>query len=148
MRFRSISILASGALLIVASAAFAGQPKKGATYKGFASPKSTGNAIQFKVSANGKRVSAVKVSYGPIACQGVDPHVAAGGSATVSKHGTFTVSLIMYFPPTEPSRHVGTLLVTGTFGKHGSESGTIKSQFSGNGFQAACDGAQLYSATG
>jgi hypothetical protein len=133
-------------LLVVVAAALAAKPIKGATYKGSAP---NGDPVQFKVSATGKKVSGFTVTFAPIGCQGVAPKVSSSGSAKITSKGTFKVSLVMYFPPTQPSRHVGTLVMTGTFGKHGKETGKLRSQFSGaDFFSTSCDTTVAYSTKG
>jgi hypothetical protein len=135
-----------GVALATAAVALAARPLKGATYKGTAS---NGATVQFKVSATGKTVKGFKISYAPLACQGAEPAVKSGGSATISRKGRFKVTRPMYFPPTQPSRVVGTVVVTGTFGKHGKEAGKLKSQFSGkHDFSKSCDDTIGYSTTG
>lgn len=132
--------------LATAAIALAAHPVKGATYKGSAP---NGLPVQFKVSANGKQAKGFKIGYAPLGCQGADPQVASGGSTTISSTGKFKISRPMYFPPTEPSRHVGTLVITGTFRKHGKEVGKLSSRFSGKyGYSASCNTTVGYSTTG
>jgi hypothetical protein len=132
----------------VAGLALASNPTKGATYKGSWGPKSFNATVQFKVSGNGKRVSGFNVPIGPLGCQGSGPKIKSGGSAGVKK-GRFRLSLFMYFPPTQPSRHVGSLVVTGTFARHGKESGKLSAKFSGqNGYRPSCDKSVSYSTKG
>lgn len=135
-----------GVALATAAVALAAHPVKGATYTGSAP---NGLPIQFKVSANGKQAKGFKIGYGPIGCQGADPQVTSGGSTTISSTGKFKITRPMYFPPTQPSRHVGTLVVTGTFRKHGKEVGKLTSQFSGkNGYSSNCNTTVGYSTKG
>jgi hypothetical protein len=95
-----------------------------------------------------KRVSDFQIPDGPLGCQGAGPKIKSGGSAAVKK-GRFKVSLVMYFPPTKRSSHVGSLVVTGTFAKHGKESGQLSAKFSGqNGYRPSCDKSVSYSAKG
>ncbi len=145
--FRSL-LLACVVGLSVAGLALASNPTKGATYKGSWGPKSDNATVQFKVSGNGKRVSGFSIPVGPLGCQGAGPKIKSGGSAAVKK-GRFKVSLAMYFPPTEPGRHVGSLVVTGSFAKHGKESGKLSAKFSGqNGYRTSCDKSVSYSTKG
>jgi hypothetical protein len=90
------------------------------------------------VSTSGKKVSSFKLGSVPLHCQGVFP-LASSTSAGVSKAGKFKATLELYFPPTQPSRHVGTVVVSGTFLKHGNESGKLAAKYTSNGFTKSCD---------
>ncbi len=64
------------------------------------------------------------------------------GSSAVTK-GKFTVKLPIYFAPTH--QHQGFVSVTGTFGKHGKESGKVKTDFTTS---RVCNGTATYTTTG
>jgi hypothetical protein len=130
-----------------AAAALAASPLKGATYHGSWGTAPAGGTVQFKVSANGKKVSGFNLGSVPLNCQGVIPQ-ANSSSATVSKAGKFAATLTLFFPPTQPSRHVGTLVVSGTFHKGRKESGTLAVKYSSHGFSKSCGETVSYSAKG
>jgi hypothetical protein len=143
--------LVIGGLIAVAIAgvASAAKPVKGATYSGTIKISGSLTApISFTVSSSGKKVSSFTTGQIPFGCQGAQPSFKSGG-ATVSKKGKFTAKLTMFFPPTQPSRTVGTLTITGKFAKHGKESGKLTSTFTGkNGYKASCGKTASYSTKG
>ncbi len=141
-------IIATGLVLATtAAAALAGNPLKGATYTGSWGTSPAGGTVAFKVSASGKRVSAIKLGTVPLHCQGAIPSTSAG-SAAVSKTGKFTATLALYFPPTQPGRHVGIVTVSGTFLGHGKETGKLAAKYTGNGFSKSCGETVSYSTKG
>ena len=125
-----IGALAAVATLSVTTVAIASSAVKGASYVGSYSDGAT-NAISFKVSANGKKVLDLTVST-PIKCQGGCGGIgsASPASASISKHGRFTVKLNLVFPPGS-NKSEGTETVTGEFLKHGIATGTVSSHFKG-----------------
>lgn len=125
-----------------AAAAVAATPVRAATYSGKISRASNVTfPISFKVSANGKRVSSfVLTSSYPVYCQGGGFGTVQPASGTVSKHGTFKVKLPIYFAPAH--QHQGFVIVTGAFGKHGKESGTVRTDFT---HSSSCNGTSSYS---
>lgn len=131
--------------LIGTGVALAAKPLKGATYSG----SFTGevyNTISFKVSSNGKKVSSFNIPSPPAGCQGGGFGSASGGTATVSKQGTFKVTLNIVFAPEHKTN--GTVLITGKFGKHGRQSGKISSTYTGKDFPASCNATKSYSTKG
>jgi hypothetical protein len=131
--------------LVGTGVALAANPLKGATYSGTFTGE-VYNTISFKVSSNGKKVSGFNIPSPPVGCQGGAFGSSTGGTATVSKKGTFKVTLNMVFAPQKKTN--GTVLVTGKFGKHGSESGTLSSTFTGKDFTTSCDATKSYSTKG
>jgi hypothetical protein len=131
--------------LVGAAVALAAKPLKGATYSGTFTGQ-VYNTITFKVSSNGKKVSAFNIPSPPVGCQGAAFGSATGGTATVSKNGTFKATLNLVFTPEHKTN--GTVLVSGKFGKHGSESGTISSNFTDPSFPKSCNASKSYSAKG
>lgn len=127
-----------------AAAALGASPIKGATYNGSWGNAPAGGSVHFKVSASGKKVSGFKLGSVPLHCQGVIP-LANSASAAVSKTGKFTATLALYFPPTQPGRHVGTVVVSGTFLKNRKESGKLAAKYTANGFSKSCDETVGYS---
>ncbi|HEX3692848.1 MAG TPA: hypothetical protein VHU13_05835 [Solirubrobacteraceae bacterium] len=131
--------------LVVAAGALAAKPIKGATYSG--TIKRTSNVtytISFKVSANGKKVSDFRLLSGyPVYCEGGGFGEVKSASGKVTDKGTFTVKLPIYFAPTH--QHQGFVIVTGSFGEHGKESGKVKTDFTK---AATCNGTSSYSTTG
>jgi hypothetical protein len=146
-RRASASVLALAALLAVtggAAVALAANQIKGATYKGKISLSHASNitlTIRFRVSANGKRVSSFTLTNGyPIYCQGGGFGTAQSASGTITKDGTFTVKLPLYFAPAH--QHQGFVVITGKFAKHGKESGKVKTDFT---HSSRCNGTATYS---
>jgi hypothetical protein len=144
-----VVVAAAGAAL----AAKPGKPAKGATYSGNITRVVTtgGNTfkstfpISFKVSKNGKKVSGFKLISGyPVYCQGGGFGTAQSTSAKISAKGTFKVKLALYFAPEHS--HQGFVIVSGKFGKHKEESGTIKTDFTK--FGSSCNGTSKYTTKG
>lgn len=144
MRFKLAFPAAMLVTLVACAAALAAKPIKGATYAG--SIHKTSNVvftIKFTVSKNGTRVSSFSVPDVPVYCQGGGFGTPQTTTAKVTKHGTFTAKLPLYFAPTKD--HQGYLIVTGKFAKHGKESGTAKTDFTRS---TACNGSSTYSTVG
>jgi hypothetical protein len=141
----AISLATVVALLVGTAAALAAKPIKGATYRGGIKRSSNVTySISFKVSANGKRVGSFSLPNGyPVYCQGGGFGQAQAGSGKVSKTGKFTVKLALYFAPTH--QHQGFVIITGKFGKHGKESGTVTTDFTTS---HVCNGTATYTTTG
>ena len=141
----AIALTALVAVTIGPVAALAAKPVSGATYSGKISRASNVTfPISFKVSANGKRVSSfVLASSYPVYCQGGGFGAVQPASGTISKHGTFKVKLPIYFAPAH--QHQGFVIVTGTFAKHGKESGTVRTDFTRS---SSCNGTSRYSTKG
>lgn len=121
-------------------------PKRGATYSGLITRVIDGNSstfpITFEVSKNGKKVEDFSLpSDYPIYCEGGGFGEAQAATAKISRQGTFTAKLPLYFAPTHD--HQGFLKVTGKFGKQGHESGKVVTEFSG-GSLTGCNGTSKY----
>jgi hypothetical protein len=134
-------------VLSCAGAALAASQIKGAGYRGrLAAPRSS-YKVSFKVSANGRQVTGLTISNTPFYCSGggrpIPVHFA---NATISSLGAFT-STGQYVIREGPLKgQVGTKLkITGTFGKHGSELGTVASTYPKT---PKCDGKSRYSTKG
>jgi len=129
-RLCGIGGLATVAALAVASVASASNAVKSASYVGSYSDGAT-DAISFKVSPNGKKVTDLTVST-PITCQGGCGGIGSGSptSASISKNGKFKVTLNLDFPPGS-NKSEGTETVTGKFLKQGFATGTVSSHFKG-----------------
>lgn len=133
--------IAAGAALtlacVLASAGLASAARqvKGATYVGhYKGASQVGlEAIAFKVSANGHKVTFISVET-PIKCNGGCGGVGApkGGTATITRSGTFKAKLKIPAPG-PAGKSEGTVTVTGTFRAHGKASGTVASHFNGGG---------------
>ena len=122
-----------------AGVALAAKPVAGASYAGKTIVKYPA-AVSFKVSANGKRVTGLTVPV-VLGCQGGGIAPAKPGSATITANGKFSATLFLRSPlgKVTPQKEI----VTGTFGKRGHESGTIKSVFT----SAGCGTTVRYSTT-
>jgi hypothetical protein len=147
-----LTVIAALATASVALAAKPAKPVKGATYSGNITRviKSAGKTfkatfpISFKVSKNGKKVSTFTfTSNYPIYCQGGGFGSPQAASGRISKKGTFTVKLPLYFAPEHS--HQGFLIVSGKFGKHKKESGAVKTDFTKS---QTCNGTAKYTTKG
>jgi hypothetical protein len=138
---RAMTIVSMG-VLASAGVALAAQPKKGASYSG-AFKSLSSDTVSFKVSANGKKVSGFAIPNPPVGCQGGAFGSASGGTATVSTQGTFKITLNLVFAPEH--RTNGKVVVSGRFGKHGTESGKISSVFTSKTFSTSCNASVTYS---
>ncbi|MBS1860566.1 MAG: hypothetical protein JSS68_02530 [Actinobacteria bacterium] len=122
------------------------QPGKGKTYTGSITRVVAGTSstfpISFEVSKNGKKVHdfSLPSSY-PVYCEGGGFGEAQDATAKISKQGTFTAKLPLYFAPTHD--HQGFLKITGKFGKKGHESGKVITEFSGAA-STSCNGTSTY----
>jgi len=120
------------ATLASAGIALAAKQVKGATYVGhYKGAAQTVEAVSFKVSSNGRKVIDLSVQT-PFKCNGGCGGVGTptGGSARISRRGTFKVKLRIPAPG-PGGKSEGTDTVTGTFHAHGKASGTVTSQFNG-----------------
>jgi hypothetical protein len=113
--------LASPAVVLASNAA------KGKSYVGSYAGVQSGE-ISFEVSANGKQVIDLSVST-PFKCSGgcggvVSP---SGGTAQISRQGTFKATLKLHAPGT--GKVYGSDTVTGKFLTHGEATGTVTSHF-------------------
>ena len=143
MRYRLVSILSVGALLIVAGASFAAAPRKGATYRGTWGAAIEHNSISFKVSGNGKNVSHFVVSGLPLGCQGGGFGNPVSTSGSISNAATFKVTMRLVFAPAH--RTTGTLTVSGKFLPLGKETGKLSTHFN-SPFPTSCDRTDSYHA--
>ncbi|HEV3094103.1 MAG TPA: hypothetical protein VGY30_06275 [Solirubrobacteraceae bacterium] len=144
---RPVLAAAAVALIATTGVAPAASPIKGATYSGTLKlPHATSvvYGISFKVSPNGKNVSGFALPNGyPVYCEGGGFGQVQSGSGKVTRKGTFSVKLPIYFAPVH--QHQGFVIVTGSFGKHGKASGKVKTDFTK---AKACNGTSSYTATG
>ncbi len=120
--------LAVMATFVLGGVAVASSATAGATYVGHYKGRST-DQITFKISANGKKVIDLSVAT-PFKCNGGCGGVGSPspGSASISKSGKFKAVLTINAPGST-TKAEGTDTVTGTFGKHGEATGTVKSHF-------------------
>ena len=140
-----VATIAAAAASALAAVAVAAHPLDGATYRGsFTGSAST--TLSFKVSANGKRVSGFTMDVPPVGCQGGAFGNPKPGSAAVTKQGTFTATLTLYFAPRNSVN--GKVVVTGTFASKGREHGTVSSIFTNKLFPKSCDKRVTYTTTG
>ncbi len=135
---------AAVALLIGASAALAANQVKGGSYTGALTPSRDGVAVTFKVSSNGKQVTALRVSNTPLYCSGGGPPTPVRfKNASISSNGTFS-SIGQWVIKEGPKKgQVGTKLkITGKFLKGKAEQGKITTTYVG---AASCGGKSSYS---
>jgi hypothetical protein len=119
--------LAAATVLASAGIALASNAVKGAAYSGHLAGK-VGDTISFTVSPSGKKVIDLYVST-PYKCSGGCGGVESpsGGSAYITKKGTFKVTLKLENPGETTS--YGSDTVTGTFLKGGEAKGKVTSHF-------------------
>jgi hypothetical protein len=133
--------LALATMLACAGIALAAKQVKGATYVGhYKGASQVGlDAIAFKVSANGRKLTFITVET-PIKCNGGCGGVGTpkGGTATIKRNGTFEAKLKIPAPG-PGGKAEGTVTVIGTFHAHGKASGTVTSHFNGGGGGATRD---------
>jgi hypothetical protein len=121
-------VLTAFVTLLTAGVALAADQENGWTYS------SPGESVYFKVSTTGKKVIDVYAST-PVKCPSSVGGVggiasASGGSATISRHGTFKVTIKQ--ASFRGHKSAGTDTVTGTFLEHGQEKGKVTSHFNSN----------------
>jgi hypothetical protein len=146
--FLAALVLLALSSLSVCAVALAAHPAKGKTYTGTINQSFGGKVvnqfpISFSVSKNGKKVKKFSLpSNVPIYCEGGGFGGASGGSAAVSKAGTFKIKLPIIFAPTH--EHQGFVTITGKFGPKKAEAGTISTEFTKT---KSCDGTSPYTTT-
>jgi hypothetical protein len=145
------AVWALTSVLVVASAAFAANAVKGGSstvvkggsYTGSLIPSRDGVLVSFNVSANGKKVSALKVSNTPLYCSGGGkPTPVRFKSATISGKGTFSSTgkyLILEGP--KKGQVGANLKITGKFLKGRKEQGTLTTSYVGF---SGCSGKSPY----
>jgi hypothetical protein len=122
------TVVAVGVLAIT-GAALAMNPVKGATYSGALAPPRSSYKVSFDVSADGGQITGLMISNLPFYCPGGAGAIPVRfANAPLSKSGTFT-STGKYVTLEGPLKgELATKLkITGTFGKGGSEQGTVTS---------------------
>jgi hypothetical protein len=151
MRRISPAIAVSAALALSAGgAAFAAKPVsvvvKGGSYTGTLAAPRTSIAVQFKVSKNGKQVTALKTSNLPFYCSGGGrPVPITFKNTTISKAGTFTstgAQIISTGP--KKGQKGATLKITGRFLAGRKEAGKITTKFPAS-TGTSCNGSSNYS---
>lgn len=146
-RVAAAGIAALAAAWALAGVAVAARPIDGALYSGSFTPGSPSTTpVSFKVSADGKKVGSFAIAIPPVACQGGAFGNPQAGSAMVSKTGTFTVTLKLYFAPRHSTN--GDLVVTGAFLAKGHERGKISSIFTNKLYPKSCDKTTSYTTSG
>ncbi len=135
------------AALSIAGVALATAPKKGWTYT--TQPRAK-VFVSFKVSATGKKVTNLDAGIA-FKCRGGAGGFpsARPGSATITKKGTFKVTLKLYPPGRPGQKSSGTDTVTGRFVNGGKATGTVRTYFNGQNSKSFCRGVtQSYTAVG
>jgi hypothetical protein len=144
---KRVAFLIAIVAVAASSVAFAAKPVRGARYRGTITRSMTNITfpIAFKVSKNGKKVSAFDLPNAyPVYCQGGGfPGLTKGGSARITNKARFTAKL----PLTNALSHKpeGFVIVTGTFTTGGAVSGKVKTDLPGS-FGKTCDGTSLFTA--
>jgi hypothetical protein len=131
--------------VVGAQAAFGAKQKRGAEYVGGVMKTSLRIfPISFKVSGDGRHASNFTLNFGyPVYCKGAGfPILGASKAAAISRNATFTAVVPLLAPRTyKPS---GSLIVTGTFGAHGKETGKVTTRLPRK-FAKRCNGTSPYS---
>lgn len=143
-KHKTLSALCTAvALLIVASAALAASQVKGGSYKGSLTPARDGALISFKVSSDGKRVTALSISNTPLYCEGGGPPTPVRfKNAAISVAGTFSSTGRWIIKEGPKKGQVGTKLkISGKFVKGKAERGTITTTYVGF---SKCGGKSTY----
>jgi hypothetical protein len=138
--------IAAGVALASAGIALASNAVKDGSYIGHYKGGMT-EAISFQVSANGKRVVDLDAQT-PFKCSGGCGGVPSvtGGSAKISKKGTFELKVKLVGPGSTKS--FGTDTITGTFQSHGRAKGKISSHFTTGSFGSSATWTATGSVTG
>jgi hypothetical protein len=139
----SAALGATLALVLLASVALAANQVKGGSYKGGLVPARQEIVVSFKVSSNGKQVTALQVSNSPLYCSGGGrPIPVHFKNAPISASGAFA-STGKYVIVEGPKKgQVGTKLkITGKFLKDGAEQGTLTTTYVG---VPSCGGKSSY----
>jgi hypothetical protein len=121
------------ALVALATTALAAGQVKGGVYKGGLMPARDGVVVSFKVSSNGKQVTALSISNVPLYCSGGGRPTPVGfKNALISTKGTFS-STGRYVIKEGPNKgKVGSKLkITGKFSKGRTEQGTLTTTYVG-----------------
>jgi hypothetical protein len=130
--------------------AMAAKPKsavvKGGSYTGTLAAPRTSYVISFKVSANGKQVTGLRINNLPAYCSSGGPAVPIKfKDATISKSGAFTSTGAQIISAGPKKGQKGAKLsITGRFTSGGKESGKITSTFPSG---ISCNGSSGYSTT-
>lgn len=144
MRRRSLAQVAIAvfAVLLLTQAAIAAAPKKGGSYHGTLAAPRTDIAVTFKVSASGKKVSALKISNTPLYCSGGGPPVPITFKQASIKKGKFKSTGKQTISTGPMKGQVGaTLSITGKFASHGKESGKLTIKYPN---APTCGGTSAY----
>jgi hypothetical protein len=131
------------ALTVIATAALAAGQVKGGSYRGGLVPSKEEIVVSFKVSSNGKRVTALTITNTPLYCSGGGrPTPVHFKNASISGKGTFasTGEYVILEGPNKGK--VGTKLkITGQFLKGRKERGTLTTTYVGS---PECGGKSPY----
>ena len=138
------------AFALLATAAFAAAPVKGAGYTGALAGSHSKITISFRVSASGAEVESLRISSLPIYCGGSGPPGTPKikfQNATISASGSFS-SPGRDTIATGPLKGsvVATLVVSGSFSAGGHEHGTVTTTYGGPAKK--CGGHSAYITTG
>jgi hypothetical protein len=145
-RIATVLCLTAAALLVTAAAVLAATVAKGATYRGTFKAGADTPTLTFAVSANGKRVTNIRVTDTGLYCAG-------GGAVTPVHFKDATITAAGSFHTTGQYRitigpkkgQVGQDdSLTGTFAHGRREHGTLTTKYVG-GVPAACSGHSPYS---
>ena len=128
--------------LLTASVALAAAPKKGASYRGTLAAPRTGFVITFKVSADGKKVTALKINNLPAFCSSGGPPVPLSFRNATIGAGKFKSTATQHISTGPLKGQIGAkLTITGAFANGGKERGKLSVKF---GRAPACNGSSTY----
>ena len=136
--------LAVAALAAGPAAAVAAAPEKGASYKGTLTAPRTSIKVSLAVSADGRKITKLRISNIPLFCSGGGPPVPITfKAAKTSIAGTFTSTGVQHITSGPHKGQLGARLsITGKFGAGGSEHGAVTVKFP---TAKSCDGTTTYS---
>ena len=136
--------LAVAAIAAGPAVALAVAPEKGASYSGTLAAPRTAIKVSLAVSANGKKVTKLRISDIPLFCSGGGPPVPITFKAVkISKTGAFKSTGVQHISTGPLKGQLGARLsITGTFGPGGSERGAVTVKFP---TAKSCDGTTTYS---
>jgi hypothetical protein len=130
------------AALLATPAAIAAAPKKGGSYRGTLAAPRTSIAVTFKVSASGRKVSALKISNMPLYCSGGGPAVPITFKPASIAKGKFKSTAKQTISAGPSKGQTGaTLSITGKFASHGKQSGKLTIKYPN---APACGGTSTY----
>ena len=144
-RVSTVVAISALAIAAVASAAPKSPVVAGASYRGTLAAPRTTFVITFKVSKNGRQVTALKINNLPFYCQGGGrPVPLSFANAKISKRFTFTSKAVQTIQVGPKKGQKGaTLAITGKFVRGRMESGRVTTTYPAS-VGTVCNGTSSY----